>query len=280
LLSPHQEATPGSPVEWEQVQVKSGGTDKSLAVLAGERALADEKVIQSLSPLMLRQQIESISAFRDGWTHIKFGDLQNWYADYLYLYRLKDPVVLADSVRAGIDQMFDTQAYFFVADGFDEASGRYLGLKAGHKEALLVQLMKDSLIVQTDVAVAQRQRDEEAERERERGGDERTGGGSGEGDEPDLPPIQPPIYPPVVEAVLPRRYFGSVEINPQTIGSSVAEISQHVLTHLQSVYGSKVRISVEIEATHPDGFSDEVQEKVKKGSDALKFEQSDFSEYR
>jgi hypothetical protein len=36
---------------------------------------------------------------------------------------------------------------------------------------------------------------------------------------------------------------------------------------------------VEIEATHPEGFTAEVQEKVRKGSADLKFDQSDFSEY-
>ncbi len=279
LLSPHQDPTPGSAVEWEQVQVKNSGTDDSLAMVAGKRAVSEEKVIEVLAPLMLRQRIESIPSFQKGWTHIKFGDLQSWFADYLYLYRLKDPVVLTNSVRAGIDQMFDTQAYFFVADGYDEEADRYLGLKAGNKEALLVQLTKDSLIVQTDVAVAQR--------EREKGGAVVVSGGpggitviggteGGNGTERVQPPIEPPT-PPVPE-ILPTRYFGSVTINPQTIGSSVSEVSQHVLTHLQSLYGAKVRISVEIEAMRPDGFPAEVQEKVRKGSADLKFEQSDFSE--
>lgn len=280
LLSPHQQATPGSPVEWEQSQVKSGGTDDSLAVAAGKRAVAEDKVVERLAPLMLRQQIDGIPTFVDGWTHIRFGDLQNWYADYLYLYRLKDPVVLENSVRAGVHQMFDTEAYFFVADGYDEAAGRYVGLKAGHKEALLIQLMKESLIVHPAVAIAQRRRDEEVERARERGNentrDDGSGDGGGEGGSGDgtgggtRPDPQPPVVPLT-------RYFGSVTVNPQTIASSVAEVSQHVVAHLQSLYGANVKISVEIEATYGEGFPTEVQEKVRKGSADLKFEQSDFS---
>jgi hypothetical protein len=35
-----------------------------------------------------------------------------------------------------------------------------------------------------------------------------------------------------------------------------------VLTHLQSLYGATVRISVEIEATHAEEFPAEAQEKV------------------
>ncbi|MCC6945870.1 MAG: DUF499 domain-containing protein, partial [Thermomicrobiales bacterium] len=222
LLSPHQKPTPGSPVEWEQVQVKNSGSGDSLAVAAGKRALSDEKVVEVLSPLMLRQQIEEIPAFENGWTHIRFGDLQNWYADYLYLYRLKDPVVLANSVRAGIDQMFDSEAYFFVADGYDEASERYLGLKAGHKEALLVQLTRDSRLVQTGIAMKQRRSDEEAERARERDGVGDPENGTGVVDRPGSTSSGGDgSSPPIVE-VLPKRYFGSVTINPQTMASSVS----------------------------------------------------------
>ncbi|MCC6945442.1 MAG: DUF499 domain-containing protein, partial [Thermomicrobiales bacterium] len=224
LLSPHQEATPGAEIVWEQVQVKSGGSDESLAVLAGRKAIGDEKVVSLLAPLMLRQQIDSIPTFKDGWTHIRFGDLQNWYADYLYLYRLKDPVVLEETMRA-MQGVLMWDDYFGIADGYDETSGRYIGLKWGHKEALLMQLTKSTLLVNPELAKRQRTLEEDEERRRVTGGAGDGTGDSGDGRGPG--PIQPPIQPPIdpdspVEVPLPKRYFGSVTINPQTMASSVS----------------------------------------------------------
>lgn len=276
LLSPHQEAPPGSPVEWEQVQVKSGGNDDSLAMAAGKKAIQDEKVIGVLAPLMLRQEIDSIPTFQDGWTHIRFGDLQNWFADYLYLYRLKDPVVLEESIRA-MQGVLMWEDYFGIADGYDEATNRYIGLKWGHKEALLMQLTKNTLLIHPELAKRQRASEEEEEEKRPPGGGDGDGDGSGDGGDSGDDGDGGDKRPPVVEKLL-TRYFGSVTINPQTMASSVAEVQQHVLMHLQALYGAKVTISVEIEASYPEGFPVEVQEKVRKGSADLKFEQSDFSE--
>ncbi len=195
---------------------------------AGKKAASEGAVVEVLSPLVLRREIDAIPTYKDGWSHIRFGDLQSWYADYLYLYRLKDPVVLENPVRNGLNQLLGSEDFFFFAEGIDAATGRYIGLKAGHHEALLIQLTKESLIVHPTPALAQRAWEEEEERRRVAGV---TGGGTGTGGPGPGPidPPPPPPPPPIVEVELPKRYFGSMAVNPQTISSNVNEISQHVV---------------------------------------------------
>ena len=53
------------------------------------------------------------------------------------------------------------------------------------------------------------------------------------------------------EAQLPRRFYGTVEIDPDRAGRDMGQVTEEVLQHLTTLPGGKVRVTVEIEASWP-----------------------------
>ena len=74
-----------------------------------------------------------------------------------------------------------------------------------------------------------------------------------------------------------RRYFGTVELDPQRASTQMGTILEEVLGHLNAT-GAKVTLSLEITADHPSGFPDRERKIVEKNTVDLKFSQSSFEE--
>lgn len=58
------------------------------------------------------------------------------FARYVYLPRLKEPAVLVRAVRDGVSLLTWEQDGFAYADSYDEATGRYRGLRCGQNLSL------------------------------------------------------------------------------------------------------------------------------------------------
>lgn len=169
----------------------------------------------------------------------------------------------------------DTFAY---ADSFDEPASRYRGLTTGLQHTVHVNMNGSALLVHPDVA--RRQFEADAAVEARQGGDYKPGEtdpGPGSGVEEGESGFDSGGGTAVVTQS-PRRYFGSVNLNPQTLASQVSEISREVVANLQGIYGANVRISLEIEAVVPDGIPDEQRRAVEEKTRDLKFDQSDFAD--
>ena len=91
------------------------------------------------------------------------GRLWEYYCQYAYLPRLAERSVLDRGIIAVFDQIVWDQDGFAVASGYDEASGRYIGL-AIPQENIPPQITDSTLLVRPDRAVAQREQ-ERAEQE-------------------------------------------------------------------------------------------------------------------
>jgi hypothetical protein len=59
---------------------------------------------------------------------------------------------------------------------------------------------------------------------------------------------------PVTATALPRRFHGSVTLDPLRAGADAGKIAQEVIAHLAGLPGAQVRVTLEIEATVPGGF--------------------------
>ena len=56
----------------------------------------------------------------------------------------------------------------------------------------------------------------------------------------------------------PRRYHGTVTLDPARVGRDAGRIADEVVTHLVGLVGSSVRVTLEIEAEVPGGTPDNV----------------------
>jgi hypothetical protein len=78
---------------------------------------------------LLRMELERVPLWRGD--HVAVKQLIEDFARYLYLPRLRDSSVLLHAISDGVNLLTWRQDGFAFADSFDEAAGRYQGLRAG-----------------------------------------------------------------------------------------------------------------------------------------------------
>lgn len=260
LLVPVQDKPTGE-VKWEALRLMGMG---ELAVRASTRLRREELLVTSYGSTRLRMDLDRIPLWQD---HVEIRQLADHYSRYTYLQRVEDPSVIAESVRDGVGLLTWEADTFAYAEGYDEEKGRYLGLRAG--EALQQPLTADSpgLVVRPEVA--RRQMDAEVP----------TGAGMGSDPEPGLGPGPDPDPDPHPSAETgPTRFHGSVDINPLRAGKAVAQIAEEVVSHLTSLVGSEVELTLEIEAKIPDGVPGHVVRTVTENARTLRFRSQGFEE--
>ena len=86
------------------------------------------------------------------------------------------------------------------------------------------------------------------------------------GAEPSIPPAQPKA----------KRYHGSVRLDATRVGRDASQIADEVIAHLSSLLGADVKLTLEIEASIPDGTPEHVIRIVTENSRTLKFDDSGF----
>ena len=87
--------------------------------------------------------------------------------------------------------------------------------------------------------------------------------------------ISPPTPKPAPTPI-PKRFHGSVTLDPTRVGRDAGRIADEVIAHLVGLVGAKVKITLEIEAEIPSGAPDHVVRTVTENSRTLKFSSQGF----
>ena len=268
-LVPEQK-TPQAAVTWEAVRLS--GSD-ALAVRASKKLRSEELMLTSMGSTILRKHLDDAPLWAGDQVAIK--QLVEHFARYLYLPRLAGPEVLAQAIRDGLALLTWQSDTFGYAESFDDAAGRYLGLRGG--QAFNVSPESAGLLVKPDVV--RRQLDAEIPPAvalnvaGATGGPGAVNGDKGEtdttrgdGDSETIPGA----------AALPRRFHGTVDLDPARVGRDASRIADEVIAHLTGIVGAEVRVTLEIEAAIPTGASDQVVRVVTENSRTLKFKSQGF----
>jgi predicted AAA+ superfamily ATPase len=269
LLVPGQANPQMTDIEWQAIRLSGA---EPLAARVSKRLKHDELLVTSFAGTRLRMELDRIPLWRGD--HVAIKQLVEDFARYLYLPRLAEPTVLLDSVRDGLGLLMWAHESFAYADSFDEAKGRYRGLRCG--DPLNVSMDNLSgLIVKPDVALRQREADISATQRvvaDDGGGDTSEGststsGGSTKGSDNGEAKVEPRK---------PTRFHGSVPLDPTRVGRDAGRIADEVIAHLVGLIGSNVRVTLEIEADIPDGAPDNVVRTVTENGRTLKFATQGF----
>lgn len=255
-------------VEW--VELKLSGVD-NLAPRASKKLKNEGLLITQLAGTMLRLELDRIPLWKSD--HVALKDLADWFAQYLYLPRLRSTDVLLEAVRDGAKSLAWAQDGFAYADRYDAGASRYRGLAAG--QLAPVAYNADSVVVKPDAAVAQLAADQLAASAAQGGGPVATGAGgitypgisSGGASIVSGPTANggtvsaggvasPP--PGVVPATRPKRFFGSVSVNPQRMAHDVSTIAKELVAHLTGLPGADAEIQLDITIRIPGGVPDTV----------------------
>jgi len=267
VLVPEQK-TPQAPVAWHAVTLR--GTD-ALAVRASKKLRSDELLLTSIGSTILRKHMDDVPLWAGD--NIAVKQLVEHFARYLYLPRVAGPEVLAQAMRDGVALLTWQTDSFAYAESLDAVAGRYRGLRGGQ----LVNLAQDSagLLVKPDVARAQL-------------------------DEELLPPVQPPVTAPGAGGAAGtgsapggagtpppptgkparklKRFHGTVRLDPARVGRDASRIAEEVIAHLAGLVGAEVNVTIEIDASMPDGTPDTVVRTVTENGRTLKFISQGFEE--
>ena len=267
LLVPGQE-TPQSAVEWTAFRLT--GQD-ALAVRAGKKLRNDELLITSFAATRLRMEMDKIPLWRGN--HVEIRQLVEDFGRYLYLPRLREPAVLLEAVRSGLSLITWEQDSFAYAESYDESAGRYRGLRS--QGVSIPDGSAPGLLVRPNIARRQMDAEAAASAGAQAGGQATPAGGSAT--PPGGPtPVPPGPVPP--EATKPKRFHGTVELNPTRVGRDAGRIAEEVISHLAGLVGATVTVTLEIEADIPDGAPENVVRTVTENSRTLKFTSQGFEE--
>ncbi len=262
LLAPSQPVANGDVGELGWDISRAAGAGESILLRASRHVRAAEHVIVRWSPALLRMELDRW--FWNDRDHVSAKTVWDALASYCYLPRLRDRAVFVEAVQDGIAG----GEYFAYATSVSE-SGRYEGLTFG-APAATVYVDAASVLVKPDAARAQI----EAERLETKRPEPDPHAGSGGVRESDPPEYDPELRP----SLLPRRFFGTVEIDPDRAGRDMGKVAEEVLQHLTTMPGGKVRVTVEIEAEMAEGVSGDVQRVVDENCRTLRFAIHGFEE--
>ncbi len=228
------------------------------------RKLGNEGVLYGqYAPSLLRMQLDGVLAPRWADGHVTVGALWDDYARYVYLPRLPNLGVLCESVKAGPSSLTWENDGFATADAYDD--GIYRGLV---RAELAPVVTAQTLVVRPDVAKAQ-------PLPGEGGGDGSGGRGEGKkhkGDEGENEKEQEG------GTTGPTRFYASVELDPVRLNRDFGKVADEVVSHLTGLLGTKVSITVEIEATADEPFPDSTVRTISENAKTLKFKTHGFEE--
>jgi len=264
LLVPTQ-ANPQTPMTWQTIRLT--GQD-ALAERASKKLRNEELLVVNFAASRLRMELDRVPLWRGN--HVAVRQLVEDFGRYLYLPRLQTTEVLLNAICAGLALLTWEQDAFAYADGYDESAARYRGLRYSTQ----VGLTRDDAGLLVKPEAARRQIDREVAPPASPAGV--TSGGT------PIKPGEPPVsttHPPVsVQPPKPKRYHGTVALDPARVGRDAGRIADEVITHLVGLVGSSVRVMLEIEAEIPAGVPDSVLRTVTENCRTLRFKDHGFEE--
>jgi predicted AAA+ superfamily ATPase len=250
---PVRSETQGKPFDLEH-NLMSSRDRGAIPSAVYDKAKADGIVLEKLGAERLWLALGPI--WPEDRPHLPLTEVAGWFAEYAYLPKLRDKVVLEAAIQDAVAKL-DPQ--FGYADAFDETSGRYRNLlwaknrpAAPAPNAVLVRAAE----ARAQAAEFTRKPDDASERPP---GADKTHDRIGPG------------RPPVTEALRPSRFYGSVEIDMARPVKAFDAILNAVVMELQRTPGVKVKLTLEIEGEAQNGFAQEDVSIVRDNAKQLKF---------
>ncbi len=268
LLYPAQD-DPTQALTWEASKLTTGSP--SLAVRAAQKLLKDEILLTSYGGELLRMDMDKIPLWRG--EHVALQQLAEDFASYNYLPKLQDPQqLILEAVKSGVREMLWFQNTFAYARAYDDSGKRYQGVVAGD-QGDVNSVGMNGLVVKPEIAEAQVAADKKTAEACGISVPATTGGSAGDGI---TLPVGDGESVGVIVEQLPRRFHGSVTLDPLSVGPQAGKIAAEVISHLAALEGAEVTITLDIQAKLRDGADTQVVRTVTENAQHLKFDSHGF----
>jgi len=265
LLVPYQSEPGPHGASWDEKRL-SGGKG-SLPERAAEKCIQEDLLANQLGARSIRDKLNAF-LWREK-PHVVVRELVDWCRKYLYLPRIAADQVILDAL-VNPSAALTGEVTFYLADSFDQASGRYQGLRP--QQASSNQLPSlNSLVVKEEVALQQKpevQVQPPAENPSTR--DTTTNPQQKETSKPvDVGIAPPPVVPPPAKKT---TFTASLKLDPLRAGLQLGDFLDEVMSHLQALPNAEVNLSVEVHVKAPNGIDDQTARIVLENSRSLKVE--------
>lgn len=250
LLLP-QEVQPGSPeaargFDLEPVSLSNRASDpEPLPKLAWNKCEADGLIVSRLGVL----ENDLAKVWQPTQPHLSVRQLRDWFAQFPYLSKLREPQVLA---RAISEALVRPDAKYGIAERFDETKREYVGLRL--HQPVEVNLNSDEVLVRGDVAEAELRRQAPP----------------AEPVPPGPRPPEPQKPPGPVPTRRPRRFYAKITLDPNRPTPQVSNIAQSILSELERARGTTVTLTLDIDAESTDGFPSDVESVIRDNAASLR----------
>ncbi|WP_376797417.1 Swt1 family HEPN domain-containing protein [Thermogemmatispora sp.] len=279
LLVPEQE----QPLQAEHLEkikltISSGAKLADLVSKASTDLEKQGHLLPTYAGTLLRRQLDAIPLWQGN--HVGVGDLVNFYGRYLYLPRIKDPKTLLQAIANGVSSLQWRQETFAYADFWDETRQRYVGLKAG-QIVPVTDILHTGLVVKSEVAAAQL----EAEAQKAAASAVTNSPSANESGASNVGLLKsegssarqvPTVRDRAIAEPRYSRFHGAVNLSRFHLFTTIESINKEVIEHLSRNPNAQVKITLEIQATLPEGFSEGVRRTVEENCHTLKFEDAAF----
>lgn len=268
---------PARPFELVVDKVPEAG-GRSLAERVSAKLSRDDQFVTTFGAPILGAVLHGeLGALWKEQGEITVSQLWGYFTRYVYMPRLVNREVLDETIRQSLAAVLVKDEQFAIATGKDADNGRYRGLVVPPDPTASVQVTDSTLLVDIGRAQAQVEADRAAASEPTvapgpdggksvaRGVDYVwSGGPAADGgqldDESEL------------EDVL-ARFFGSVRISSDRYARDIGNITREIIDRLAGA-GAALDITIDIQATKPEGFNEAEVRTISENASALKFDPS------
>ncbi len=247
-----------------------------------ERILKEEELlIVDWAPIHLKNLLDRFY-FTKSKVEIEECDLWGDMCEYLYMPKLKDQGVLAQTITKGI---MSTE-HFAHAAGKEQ--DKYIEFCFG--KGTVIRLEAESLIIERSAAEAYAKALEEIARATATSASmqaENAASGSGTAENRGTntasglrgaTTASATNTESKTEPVKQTHFYGTVDLDPLLAKARFNDIYEEIVQRFTEQFGTNVTINIEITADKPDGFSDATIRTVSENSRTLKFKNSEFEE--
>lgn len=228
-------------IQWDKIRI-SGGTD-TIVSKAAKKMIQNEALITKWAPSLLLMELNNL-LWKDS-NDIKIKVLWDYLCTYCYLPRLANVNVLFDAIKAGVS----SNDYFVIAAGKDNE--RYLDLRMNQS---IYEVNLSDYLVKIPVADKQLKEEQKSVEETTKTDDNQINESfqTGSGDSKSTPQTV------VNNNSKITKFYMSAELDNIRINHDVQNLVQEVISHLQNDDGCVLELTLEVNATKPEGFTQPV----------------------
>lgn len=256
----------------------SGG--RSLAERVSAKLRRGEQLVTDFGAQILGETLQNElgALWRDA-GEITVGELWGYFTRYIYLPRLVRREVLDSAIEKSLSAVLVDNERFAIASGKDAETGRYRGLLMAPNTSNHILVTDSTLLIETGRAQKQ------AEADRIAAGLEASLNTAADGNLASAGPDdlvrsvssstedkEPSEAESALEAVL-TRFIGSVRIDSDRYARDIGNVIREVIDRLAGA-GARLDITIDIQATKPEGFDESEVRSIGENARVLKFDPS------